>query len=537
MKWFKIILILSVEFLSLYAITSDETPLKNEQQRQIFERIKNVDTTIPASQIITPESNLSQDKNETVCFVTKSIILKKVTLLSSDEQNQSIYPYIGKCNGIKSLNALADSLTKRYIDKGYITSRVYLIPQDISDGEVEFDALEGKIAHVTSDNSKTSGAFIGLEGETLRLGDLESSIEQVNRLRSNKTTMNLLPAAEEGATDVVLNSKETSPYFGSLGVNNYGSDATGKFQLYGGFTWENVLGFSDILSININTTDKQQAGKKSFGNTYAYSVPLGKWLWDASFSRFTYSQTIVGLNDSYISHGESEVYSLGTAYKLAHTRHQSIELNTQVAQKKNLSTIEGAVIDTSTYNLSVGKAGGKYVYQQPSWELYALLDYYHGLNAFNPTTNGSLKHDFSKWTLSAGGTKYFDASLPITYQFSGYAQYTNDLLYSVEQISIGGSYSVRGYQRKNISGDSGWYARNDLSFQTSPNFSPYIAYDLGHIRSGVDTAGGNLTSATFGLRTRYRAFALDIYHAIPLTSPNNTFDTDPFVGISASANF
>jgi hemolysin activation/secretion protein len=349
--------------------------------------------------------------------------------------------------------------------------------------------------------------------------------------------MDLVPAQEEGATDIILNSKETLPFFGSFGTNNYGSDATGKFQLYGGFVWENFFGFSDIFSINMNTTDKQQTGKKSFGNTYTYSLPLGKWLWEGSLSRFTYSQTIVGLNDSYISHGESEVYSLGTTYKLFHTRTQNMELSTQMAQKKTLSTIEGAVIDSSTYNLSVGKIGSKFVFRQPSWEMYSLIDYYHGLNPFNPTTDGSLKHDFSKWTLSVGGTKYFDTTPPSTFQFSGYAQHSNDLLYSVEQISIGGTYSVRGFQTKNISGDSGWYARNDLVFQTSEYLSPYVAYDVGHIQSGVDTAGGTLTSATFGLRARYGSFALDIYHAIPLTSPDKTFDTDPFIGISASSNF
>jgi hemolysin activation/secretion protein len=509
----------------------------HEQQRQIYERIQNIDTTIPSSEHITPESNLTKDQNETVCFKTTSIIIKNMTLLSSEEQNLSIYPYIGRCNGIKSLSSLANTLSKQYMDKGYITSRVYLVPQDISDESVELYALEGKISHVISDNSKTAGAFIGLEGETLHLGDLESSIEQVNRLRSNKTTMNLVPAKEEGSTDIILNSKETLPFFGSLGVNNYGSDATGKFQLYGGFTWENFLGFSDIFSITMNTTDKQQLGRKSFGNSYSYSVPLGKWLWEAGVSRFTYSQTILGLNDSYISHGESEVYSLGTTYKLFHTRTQNIELSTQMAQKKNLSKIDTTVIDASTYYLSVGRAGIKYVYRQPSWEMYSLIDYYHGLNPFKPTTDGSLKHDFSKWTLSVGGTKYFDASLPITYQLSGYAQYSTDLLYSVEQISIGGSYSVRGFQKQNISGNSGWYARNDLLFQTSPNFSPYVAYDIGHIKSGVDTAGGTLTSATFGLRAHFSSFALDIYHAIPLSSPNKTFDTDPFIGISASNNF
>lgn len=533
---FKYIYIL---FFSVSALLGEaiNAPLINEQQRQIYEKLQNVDTTIPSSEHITPEANITEDKNDTVCFVTHTITVKNMTLLSKAEQKESIEPYIGRCNGIRSLSLLANVLTKRYIDLGYITSRVYLVPQDIADGAVELYALEGKISHVVSDNPKTSGAFMGLEGEVLDLTDLESSIEQVNRLRSNKTTMNLVPAKEEGSTDILLNSKETLPFFGSFGMNNYGSDATGKVQLYGGFTWENFFGFSDIFSISMNTTDKQQHGRKSFGNTYTYSVPFGKWLWDASLSRFTYSQTILGLNDSYLSYGESEVYSLGTTYKFFHTRTQNIELNAQMAQKKNLSTIEGAVIDAPTYNLTVGKAGVKYVYQQPTWEMYTLIDYYHGLNSFEPTTDAVLKHDFSKWTLAIGGTKYFDASLPITYQFSGYAQYSNDLLYSVEQIGIGSPYSVRGFHTQSISGNSGWYARNDLTFQTSQTISPYVAYDIGHIRSGEDTAGGTLTSATLGLRAQYRSFALDIYHAIPLSSPDKTFDTDPFIGISASANF
>jgi hemolysin activation/secretion protein len=522
---------------SMLSASANTNPLQDEEQRKVYDKLLNIDTTIPSVKMFSTEHNISVDRNDSICFLSRSIIIHNATLLSEDERRTIIAPYLEQCNGIHALNALAKAFTNLYINKGYITSRVYLTPQDISDGTVEFHAIEGKIDRVISDNRKTSGAFMGLEGKALRLGDLESSISQVNRLRSNKTTMDLVPAREEGSTDVILNSQETLPFFGSLGLNNYGSDATGKLQLYGGVVWENIFGFSDIFSININTTDKQQTGKKSFGDTYTYSVPLGKWLWEASFSRFTYSQTIVGLNDSYISHGESEVYSLATTYRVFHTRTQNVELSAQMGQKKTLSKIDTTVIDTSTYNLSVGRAGIKYVYQQPTWEVYSLIDYYHGLNPFNPTTDGSLKHDFSKWTLSLGGTKYIDSSPPITYNVSGYAQHSNDLLYSVEQIGIGGSYSVRGFQTKNINGNSGWYARNDLLFQISPNLSPYVAYDIGHIQSGVDTEGGTLTSATLGLRARYGILAMDVYHAIPLSSPDKTFDTDPFIGISVSGNF
>lgn len=529
------ITIISCSVLSAASIV--DTPLQNEQQRQIYERIQNVDTTIPASQRLTPESNVSKEKQDKVCFITHEIRIHNATMLSETEQHNVTDSYLGKCNGIQSLNALADALTKLYIDKGYITSRVYIVPQDISDGIVDLYAIEGKIARVISDNSKTAGAFIGLEDDLLDLNDLETAIEQVNRLRSNETTMKLIPSNTEGSTDVVLNTNEKLPFFASFSMNNYGSDATGKYQLYGGFVWENFFGFSDTLSINFNTTDKQEKGRKSFGDSFTYSFPLGKWLWEAGLSHFTYNQTVYGLNDAYISRGESDVYSLGTTYKLFHTRTQNIELNGQIARKKNLSLIDSALIETSTYNLSVGKAGMKYVYRQPSWEMYLLLDYYHGLNVFKPTTDGSLKHDFSKWTLAAGATKYFNTELPITYNVSGYAQYSNNLLYSAEQISIGGAYSIRGFQTQNIAGSSGWYCRNDVSFQTAPNLSPYIAYDIGHIKSAEDTSGGTLSSATIGLHARYGAFNFDLYHAIPLTSPDETFDTDPFIGISVSANF
>lgn len=534
----KILNIIVICFFSLrlFALSID-TPLQNEQQRQIYERIQNVDRTIPSLQHITPESNASREKEEKICFITHEIRIHNATVLREAEQHNVTDPYLGKCNGIQSLNALADALTKLYIDKGYITSRVYIVPQDISDGIVELYAIEGKIARVISDNSKTTGVFIGFEDNLLDLNDLETAIKQVNRLRSNETTMKLVPSSVEGSTDIVLNSKEEIPFFASLSINNYGSDATGKYQLSGGFVWENIFGFSDCLSIGLNTTDKQEKGRKSFGDSFTYSVPFGKWLWEAGLTHFTYNQTVYGLNTAYISRGESDVYSLGTTYKLFHTRMQNVELNGQIARKKNLSLIDSAVIEASTYNLSVGKAGMKYVYRQPSWEMYLLLDYYHGLDVFKPTRDGSLKYDFSKWTLTAGATKYFDAELPITYNVSGYSQYSNNLLFGAEQISIGGAYSIRGFQTQNIGGSSGWYCRNDVNFQTTPNLSPYIAYDIGHIKSAEDTSGGTLSSATIGLRARYDTFSFDLYHAIPLTSPDKTFDSDPFIGINVSANF
>lgn len=524
-------------FTYAYGATTAELPLMNEQQRQLFEQLKNIDTTIPSSAYQKEKEEIIVPSKEATCYPTQKIILHDSTLILNTQLQSILSRYIGKCNGITSLNALSKELTNAYIEHGYITSRVYLIPQDISDGVVDLYALEGTVEKVVTDNAKTKLPFFGITDNALDLVKLENSLEQINRLRSNKTTMNLLPGEGRGGSVVMLNTQETRPVFGSLGVNNYGSDATGKLQLSGGIIWENMFGISDIFTVNLNTTDKQQTGRKSFGNFYTYSVPLGSALWEAGFSRFTYDQTIRGLNDAYISHGESSVASLTGTYKLHHTRHYSIDINAQIAKKLNESRIEGVLIDSSTYDLSVGNLGLKYVYRHTSWELYGLLNYYQGVNAFSPSTDKTLPYDFSKWTLSVGATKYIDTSMPMTYGFSGFVQHSDDLLYSIEQLSIGGAYSVRGFQKLGITGNRGWYTRNDLSFPINEYFSPYIAYDIGHIFSDTSTEGGTLSSASVGLRGHYRNFALDIYHANPLDHPNDTFSTEPFVGVNLSANF
>ena len=147
------------------------------------------------------------------------------------------------------------------------------------------------------------------------------------------------------------------------------------------------------------------------------------------------------------------------------------------------------------------------------------------MNIVNPTTGRTLPHDFSKWTLSAGATKYLDTPIPMTYGFSGFAQHSNDLLYSVEQLSIGGAYSVRGFQKLGITGNRGWYTRNDLSFPINEYFSPYIAYDIRHIDSDTSAKGGTLSSASLGLRSHYRNFSPSIYHYHSLNHPNNYFRT------------
>ena len=59
----------------------------------------------------------------------------------------------------------------------------------------------------------------------------------------------------------------------------------------------------------------------------------------------------------------------------------------------------------------------------------------------------------------------------LNYTLSFDSQYSWNTLYGTDQFSIGGEYTIRGFRNENISGDNGYYIRNDLSInlkQLSP---------------------------------------------------------------------
>src|SRR6478672_2765247 len=59
-------------------------------------------------------------------FLIERIALKGNTLLSDEEVRSIVAPFLNKRLGVNRLNLLLRRLTRSYIDRGYITTRVYV---------------------------------------------------------------------------------------------------------------------------------------------------------------------------------------------------------------------------------------------------------------------------------------------------------------------------------------------------------------------------------------------------------------------------
>jgi hemolysin activation/secretion protein len=120
-----------------------------------------------------------------------------------------------------------------------------------------------------------------------------------------------------------------------------------------------------------------------------------------------------------------------------------------------------------------------------------------------------------------------------TSEFHG--QYSNDHLYGSEYLSIGGRYTVRGFDGdQTLAAAKGWYWRN--TFALPLGRWPLVVYagiDAGRVSGpGTEYIPGNtaLSGGFFGLRGTYRQLSWDAFVGKALHGHDRLPNTRPASG-------
>lgn len=508
-----------------------------EKQKEIFEKLdKRQDENIMRYNVEKPELLPKQDEQ---CFQIETILDEGITLLSNEEKQALYNNYRGNCNSLTDLSNLARQLTALYLKKGYITSQVYIKPQNISSRKVTLYAVEGKVAQIVPDELYINSAFMGQKDDYLNLRDLENAVETINRLPSNHAKMDLIPSSEVGYTDVSIENNTTNRINGSIGINNFGTKKTGDKQGSLALNVDNPLGINDQFVVNLNSTDKHFQNENSIGDGYEYSFPIGGLLTTLSYRKSSYAQYVYGGINQYDSNGDTKTYTLALNYKLFHNESHRVNIGSSVSQYQTKNYLSESLIETASYDLSKVGVMIDYMYQTADFYTYIALNYTQGTDWFNATNPTSLNEKYSLYTIDASLVKRLDA---FQYSLSAHYQHSNYQLFSTNQISIGGHYSVRGFQKEGLSGNTGYYIRNEFSYTPQNKFLEYfdqtyfIAFDGGEIKKEEDTNGGKLLSDAVGLKLKQGNFDMNFYYAMPLYKKDVSV-TQNFFGASANYRF
>lgn len=108
------------------------------------------------------------------------------------------------------------------------------------------------------------------------------------------------------------------------------------------------------------------------------------------------------------------------------------------------------------------------------------------------------------------------------------AQWNRTPLVPQDRFSIGGRYTVRGFDGENIlSADRGWLVRNDLGLALgATGQETYLGVDYGEVGgpSSKYLSGTRLAGYVLGLRGGYKEVSYDVFVGQPISKPKG-FDT------------
>ncbi|RMR78617.1 Hemolysin activator protein [Pseudomonas coronafaciens pv. striafaciens] len=508
-----------------------------EEQRRRLEELKD----LPGKQT-TPTTPATPA--DTRCFTINRIELKGADSLSPAERDALIKPFQGKCLGVAQLNELLKAITDHYIDKGLVTTRAYLPQQDLSKGDLQVLVIEGKLENLRSDaasglsDRELAMAFPGKQGELLNLREIEQMVDQLNRLPSNQAQMELTPGQAVGGSDVVVKNTPQKPWRANLSRNNEGQRSTGEQQWNVGLDWDSPLGLADQLSLRGGhdaVSDHQQASHNSL---LSYSLPWGWWTFSYMYSETEYRSQAEADGFKFNQDGDSQNHQFRAERVIHRDSVSKTSLNAGLAYLRTNNYVEDSKLALSSNRITEAQFGINHGRRVGSAFVNIDLGMQQGIGLLDAQGNhdpgpGEADARYRKYTGTISYLHPFQLwgeNLAFTSLATG--QRSEDVLFSPQRLSLGGSSSVRGYKDEFLSGDSGGYWRNEIRLTRPvaldwlrPVFTEYgvaAGYDQGVIRNDRYNGQnhGRLSSNSLELFTRGQHVAASVTFAHSLERPD-----------------
>lgn len=542
----------------------EQQQIIREQQRlkQFQEKMQpEVNVRLQPPQIEGTVNGLPQD--EKPCFAIRSIKLngdqaQRFQFALNKAINQSKFKP-GLCLGSNGINYIMTLAQNAVIDRGYTTTRILASPQDLSSGELVLTVIPGRIHEIryNLDNAdqthvnrirRIQNEFPARSGDILNLRELEQGLENLKRVPTVEADIQIVPAEAPNESDVVVSwSQRKVPVRISFNADDSGSHATGRYQ--GGVTLsvDNPLGLSDLFYVNYNhdlgskdstvDIDGNRTGSGTHGYSLHYSVPVGNWLIAFNQNYYRYHQAIAGYDQNYDYNGSSENTDLGITRMIYRNSHRKIDVSARIWRRKSHNYIDDAEIEVQRRHTAGWAIGLNHQEYLGNAILNLSAGYKRGTGADHSLR--AAEEEFGEGT-SRMEIITLDASLMkpfrvgkynFSYDTSFHGQWNKTPLITQDQVSIGGRYTVRGFDGElTLMGEQGWYWNNNLNWQYLPGHQVYAGIDVGHItgRTSDMQLGKTLAGTVLGFKGQIKAggnWYYDVFMGKPIYKPQH-FRTD-----------
>nr|WP_052001589.1 MULTISPECIES: ShlB/FhaC/HecB family hemolysin secretion/activation protein [Burkholderia] len=443
---------------------------------------------------------------------------------------ETIAPFTGHDLGSHRINVLLKRLTDVFVGAGFVTTRALLGPQSLATGTLTVTIQLGRIAdfvvngkpvqRLKAGEASAGGGWLtdaGYEnafpvspGDPLRLSDIDQGVAQINRLRRNQAQVQILPGQAAGDSIVEIDNKPGDRTYATLGVDNYGSSATGVTRYRAGIEADNLVGLQESLSLNYIDSQDSNALVGSI------AVPFGRHTFSYTVSDSEYQQVV---GTTALLYGRTLSHIFGWNYTVDRTLADVVNLDATLSWRRTDRVVNG--IDLDPQRLAVLRAGVNWLHK------FALNDAAGNVTLDAGVSQGlpwlEADHDAANIDETDAHSQFTKLDATATYALPlpklGAAQFayrgalggqwTNVALYGSEQLYLGGMDTVRGFRSGEIAGDRGIYARNELAWVNVPAWhdarvEPYVFFDAGKANLLAEPGFPTLAGAGAGLRTQWQ---------------------------------
>ncbi|CAK0750473.1 ShlB/FhaC/HecB family hemolysin secretion/activation protein [Gammaproteobacteria bacterium] len=418
-------------------------------------RVPHSDATTPAAALLSVRAQV----------FLKALDLVGSTVFTWADIEPIVRPYLNRSVSAEELQQIRLALTQQYVDKGYINSGVIIPDQEVIDGTVRMQVIEGRLSELQVTGIRRLRAdyikdrlWLGA-GKPLNINALQERILLLHEdPLIERINAELSPGLLPGEAVLKADTTESSPYRVRLGFDNRRPPSVGEYMGTLHLETLNLTGLGDGLYGEVSE------GRGPADYRLGYSVPLTAQNTRLSLRYDLGHSMVFGAPYQYLDiESKSRNVALALTHPLVKTTIQELALGLSLESRRCRGWLLGDPYgfcgdpEKGHSLVNVARFSQDWTYRTVQQVVAARSTLSAGVGAFGATVHADWPDSqFLAWLGQfQWARRVFNDH---EWLFRASAQWANDRLLPQEQFAVGGLDTVRGYLQNQLVRDTGWIA-------------------------------------------------------------------------------
>ena len=404
-------------------------------------------------------------------LVIKEVRFNGNSMFSDEELRDVISTDLSKPVSTEDLEKIRKAVSQFYFNNGYVNSGATIGEQDLSSGVLTVSVVEGVLDKINVMGtgwlrpSYVEDRIRSGVKKPLNMEDLKRSLEFVRRdEKIRKINTALLPGDELGQSHLDVIVTEHKLFDAGIGLSNRRPPSVGAEEAEVYIGTKNLTSLGDTLRLNYTFTDEGMKEVDFDGaDNYAISYSLPLHTSGTTLELGTVKSDYVILEEPFDTlniQSDTQMVSVGIRQPIYNDLKHEFTVSLKGERRQSKTMVSGM-----PFSISPGSTDGmtriaalrvspEYVYRSSKRVIAVRTTLSFGLDAQDPVLDESfMGPEFFSWLTQASWVEAIGSSENL-FALKSYYQHTDERLISMEQFSLGGMNTIRGYRENQIIRDN-----------------------------------------------------------------------------------